>query len=200
MNTPYSNPPRTNNSHAVVDFPNQKGTYYDMKTLQERHKEILRRLAIGQSKGNIARDLGVTTAMVRYVFRSTLGSDYLNFISDGRDQSAKSVQDQIAELAPDALSVIRETISGKMTMYLPDEENPEELTEVEVPVPQKLRMDAARDILGRAGYVPPTKVTGEITHAHTTAEIVAAAKAKVLEERTAKVLPAEFVDITEKDS
>ncbi len=182
MNYQYNISDLGDYSDTLIDFPNTKGTYYDPKELQERHKEIIRRLSLGQAKGDIAHDLQVTVAMVRYVSRSTLGQEYLIEMRDGREASTKSVQEQIFELAPDALDVIRETIMGKMSMPIINKKTGE-LETIIVPVPQKLRVETAKDVLSRAGHVAPTKVLGEITYSHNVNEIVAAAKAKVAEER-----------------
>lgn len=155
---------------------------YDLKNLQERHMEICRRLALGQSKGDIARDLGITVVTVRYVEQSTLGSQYLEVIRTGREDSTMTISEQIYELAPAALDVIRQTIAGKMKAHLQDKETGK-LSEIEVPVNTALRISAAKDLLGRAGHVAPTKVTGEINHNVNTSDIIARAKSKVHQER-----------------
>ncbi len=70
------------------NLPVIKGTYYELKHLQERHKELLRLLALGVSKKDIAATLGITNAMVRYVENSVLGAEYLEFIRGEREEVA----------------------------------------------------------------------------------------------------------------
>lgn len=196
MNFQYSNPGYSNPNYTPknIDFGSVKGTLYDLKNLQERHMEICRRLALGQSKGDIARDLGITVLMVRYVERSTVGSQYLEAIRTGREVSTMSVQEQITELATPALEVIRQTIAGKMNMQLPDKETGT-LKDTVVPIMPALRIAAAKDILGRAGYVPPTKVSGEVNVNHNTQSIVEIAKQKVHQERIRNAENVEFSEV-----
>ncbi len=182
MNFRYTNPSYVNPNYTPINFNRGKGTLYDLKNLQERHMEICRRLALGQSKGDIARDLGITVVMVRYVEVSTLGSQYLENIRTGREVSTMSISEQITELAPSALDVIRQTIAGKMKMELPDKDTGK-MKETVIPIMPALRIAAAKDLLGRAGHVAPTKVTGDINHNHNTVDIVARAKSKVQKER-----------------
>ena len=183
MRFSYSSSKSAHIPDTPVAFPNQTGTYYDLKSIQERHKEILRRLVLGQSKGAIARDLGITVAMVRYTERSILCMDYIGNIRDGRETSTMSIHEQIVEIAPDALDVIRKTIAGKMEMDIVDKDGRDKT--VMVPIPPKLRVDAAKDILSRAGYVPPVKVSGEITHTHNVQDIIDRAKSMVQQQRIA---------------
>ena len=106
---------------------------YEIKSLQERHREILRRLALGQGSKDIASSLSITPQVVHYVKNSQIGKRELNLIQGARTADAVEVSNQIQELAPQAL----ETLDNIML----DEESPD-----------ALKVKIAVDLLDRAGH------------------------------------------------
>jgi len=106
---------------------------YEIKTLQERHREILRRLALGQGSKDIASSLSITPQVVHYVKNSQIGKRELNLIQGARTADAVEVSNQIQELAPQAL----ETLDAIML----DEESPD-----------TIKVKIAIDLLDRAGH------------------------------------------------
>ncbi len=52
---------------SLDGLPVSKGTYYELKNLQERHKELLRLLVLGVQKKEICAILGITHPMIQYV-------------------------------------------------------------------------------------------------------------------------------------
>ena len=112
---------------------------YEIQSLQERHREILRRLALGQAPKEIASSLGITSQVVHYVKNSHIGKRELGLIQGARTADAIEVSNQIQELAPQAL----DTLEGLMN----DEEES----------PGALRAKIATDILDRAGHSPIKK-------------------------------------------
>ena len=50
---------------------------YMLKFLSDRHKEICRRLVLGEKHKDIAADLGITRELVSIVKGSDVGQDYL---------------------------------------------------------------------------------------------------------------------------
>ena len=157
-----------NGDGALRGLPSFKGTYYEMKRLQERHKELLRLLALGVSKKEVAKTLGITTAMVRYVENSVLGAEYLEFIRGEREEIAIDIQQKIDSLAAPAVDVIRQAIDGIMTTELTDPDTGKK-KEVEIPVKQEQRIKASQDILSRhtKAYSPRQRINGTIQHEHT---------------------------------
>lgn len=182
---------------SLGSLPAHKGTYYEMQKLQERHKEILRLLALGVSKKDIAASLGITNAMIRYVEGSVLGSEYLEFIRGEREEEAIDIQRSIDNLAAPAVDVIRQAIAGKMGVELtdPDTGKPKN---VELPVKQEQRIKASQDILSRhsEGYSPRQRITGTIRHGHThdLGMLISNVKEKAAQLNGAEVIDAEIVE------
>lgn len=107
---------------------------YEIQSLQERHREILRRLALGQAPKEIATSLSITPQVVHYVKNSHIGKRELGLIQGARTADAIEVTNQIQELAPEALDTL-ESLMG-------DEKES----------PGSLRAKIAIDILDRAGH------------------------------------------------
>ncbi len=152
---------------SLSGLPTNKGTYYEMQRLQERHKELLRLLVLGVSKKEIASTLGITYAMVLYVEKSVLGQEYLEFLRGEREEVAIDIQSKIDGLAAPAVDVIRQAISGVMEVGLTDPETGED-KKVKIPVKQEQRIKASQDILSRhsQGYSPRQRINGTIQHDH----------------------------------
>jgi len=146
------------------NLPVIKGTYYELKSLQERHKEVLRLLAMGVSKKDIAAKLGITVATIRMTANSVLGQEYLKYIRGEREEETMDIQKSIDELAAPAVDVIRQAIAGKMELELTDPESGK-LKTVEIPVKNEQRIKASQDILSRhsEGYSPRQRGTVEHT-------------------------------------
>ena len=106
---------------------------YEIKALQDRHREILRRLALGQSPKEISTSLSCTTQVVHYTKNSQIGKRELGLIQGARTADAIEVTNQIQELAPQALET--------MTDLMNHEESP-----------GSLKAKIAIDILDRAGH------------------------------------------------
>jgi uncharacterized protein YerC len=113
---------------------------YQIKAIQDNHREILRRLALGQSAKQIAGDLGCTTAVVSYVKNSRLGRGELDNLQLSRDSAVKDLSQQIKEAAPEAFQVL--------LSLMRDDAN----------TPRALRAKIAMDNLDRAGLSPVKKV------------------------------------------
>ncbi len=153
---------------GIGSLPSLKGTYYDLKNLQERHMEILRLLAIGVAKKDIATKLGISVAMIRYVTNSALGQQYLETIRGEREEVTIDIQQGIDELAAPAVNVIRQAIAGKMELELLDPDTGE-IKQIEIPVKNGERIKTAQDILSRhsQGFSPRQRIQGTVNHDHT---------------------------------
>lgn len=127
---------------------------YEIQFLQQRHREILRRLVLGESHQDIAADLGVSRTMVTYTQNSQLGREQLEKLAGGRDETVKSINGRIQELQPKALDIL----SGALDGTVPVGEGANITTAAQIKV--------AQDILGRGGHVAPTRVQGQIDHEH----------------------------------
>ncbi len=127
---------------------------YEIKHLQERHKEILRRLTLGESAKNIAGALGITRAVVTYTQNSEIGRAKLDDLQDGRDETVKSITSHITELQPRALEVLEGALNGT-------------IKQVEgANITTTLQVKVAQDLLGRGGHVAPSRIQGHFEHEH----------------------------------
>ncbi|MFQ6609135.1 MAG: hypothetical protein ACE5EE_11505 [Fidelibacterota bacterium] len=123
---------------------------YEIEELQERHREILRRLALGQSAQEIARDLGITTAVVSYTKNSAIGRRELSIIQGARNSSAIRVSEQIKKIAPKALALLDSVLDrGREKIMNGDD-------------PRNTEVKVALDMLDRAGHGAVKKFAGAI--------------------------------------
>ena len=127
---------------------------YEIQRLQARHREILRRLALGEAPQDIAADLGITRHVVTYTQNSQLGREQLEELNDSRDETVKTINGRIQQLQPKALDILAGALDGKVPVV--DGANINVATQVKV----------AQDMLGRGGHVAPTRVQGLVAHEH----------------------------------
>lgn len=127
---------------------------YELEKLWPIHREILRRSFVGQKNVDIARALGVTTAMVSYTLNCELGKRQLARMQRDGHSNVVDISERLAEISPQALGVIEETIND------PDEA-------------KKLRTDLAKDVLDRAGFGAVKKFQGQVANAIITSEDIA---------------------------
>ena len=119
----------------------------DLKHLQEQHREILRRLVAGQRPKAIARVLGIDKNTVYRIKGSTLGRNYLERLHDKAEDNLSDMQNRFSDHAPLALAVIEEIVA--------DEDND---------ISPSVRLNAAKDLLDRAGHAPIKQVEEKIQH------------------------------------
>jgi len=135
-------------------LPQTEPRKYQIEMLWDNHKEIIRRLALGQSAVRIAHDLRVTPSVVSYVRNSIIGRKELDNLQDKMDEEVVTMGRRIRELAPDALALVEAVINND-TEYL------DGLT-----APTHLRLNAAQDLLEKAGYAAPRRIEGSVLHGY----------------------------------
>lgn len=106
---------------------------YGLGYIRPRHNEIARRLVCGQKQIDIARQMGLDDGRLSIIVNSPLFKVVLAKLSKLRDEQAVDIQEELRELAPIALDGVVKT-----AMTSPSE---------------KLRLDANKDILDRAGVI-----------------------------------------------
>ena len=124
---------------------------YQIRELHSLHKEIGRRQLLGQKSVEIARDLGISPVTVCYTSNSILGDARRQELELARDTDCVQVAKQIREIAPIAIGIVRSLMESAV-------------------VSPFVRLSAAKDVLDRAGFGAPTRISGQILHAHLTAE------------------------------
>ena len=120
---------------------------YKLQKMKDRHKRIAERVAAGQKDTEIARDLGVTPQMVAYTRESPIVQGYLQAVSGAMEKRALDIGGEIRALAPYALATIEDVM-------LNPHNDP------------KVRLNAAQDLMDRAGHGAVKKVAvghGQLT-------------------------------------
>ena len=134
-----------------------------LQVVRPRHLEIARRLTVGQRPIDIHRALGITQQRLSTIVASPSFKAVLAKMLEKRDAAIVDIQNQIGELAPDAVDELTRI------MY---QSNSEER-----------RMKVARDLLDRAGYGAINKQAVDIRGNINTTEMTKEELAKAVVER-----------------
>lgn len=122
---------------------------YEVLTLQDNHREIIRLAAIGMKKAAIAKELGITAQTVSNVLNSSIVQQHLNTLHAQRDDKfAETVRD-LEELLPSAVEAYSDVLNKKVNT-----------------TPMQ-RIKAAGEVLDRVG---PSK-TSKVEHSGTTTRL-----------------------------
>lgn len=135
-------------------FSRLKRSGWEPTKLQDHHKEILRRLSLGQRAKEIAHILDVTEVTISIIRNSDIGQGYLNQLHGGMESGVQDVKTRLKDLAPKAVDIIEEALGGKVTR--PQNGN--------ITTSQMLK--AAFEIVGIEGHVKPTRVDARHTYEH----------------------------------
>ena len=134
-----------------------------LQVVRPRHLEIARRLTVGQRPIDIHRALGITQQRLSTIIASPPFKAVLARMIEKRDAAIVDIQNQIGELAPDAI----EELTRKMYMSNSEER----------------RMKVARDLLDRAGHGAINKQAVDIRGNINTTEMTKEELAKAVVER-----------------
>ena len=99
--------------------------------LWDNHKEIIRRISVGQKAVDIAREMKISLPVVSYTRNSPLGKELLGELHRERDAEASAVSKRIADLAPKCLDVLESALTDS---------------------PIHIRVQTAKDLLEKAGF------------------------------------------------
>jgi hypothetical protein len=117
--------------------------------LWERHKEVARLLVAGERPIDICRRLGYTPAWLSTMMHSPVFKEYLNKLSEKKDENALDIRGQIEEGARVGVAELLRILKG------------EDEYKEGVSVTQKIKV--AQDFLDREGHVKVTKVQNNTT-------------------------------------
>ncbi len=125
-------------------------TKYGLSYIRPYHREIARRLVLGQMQVAICDDLGMSTSRMSIIINSPLFKIELMKMEELRNSGVADVTKTLQEVSPLALEVIEKTMfQGKS---------------------ESIRFKAAQDILDRAGHGVTTRrdvnVSGMVSHAN----------------------------------
>jgi len=149
--------------------PREKVRPRELKTIQERHHEIIRRLMLGQSNVRIADALGITKEDVSLVRNSPIVQKQLGTLHAVRDQQTINVSRQIRDLAPASIKLLGEIIEGKG---------------VGESAALSLRAKVAQDNLDRSGHPRQTNIRSENVHAFVTRQDIEDIKQRAMQRAT----------------
>lgn len=134
----------------IPDVESQTVTQYGLGYIRPYHREIARRLVLGEMQSDIARALGLSINRMSVIVNSPLFKLEVKRLEQSRDAGVADVQQTLQSISPIALEVV------ERTMYSSKSET--------------LRFSAAQDVLDRAGFGKTSKVitnvTGHVTHSN----------------------------------
>lgn len=169
---------------------------YGLSAIKPRHTEIARRLVLGQTQSEIARDLNMTPARLSVICASPIFKIEYNRLKELRDAGTVDISRELQEIAPGALEVI------ERTMYKGKTEN--------------IQFRAAESIMDRAGYskINKTELSGKLQHNfsnHSRQELIDIVKERIqrmsdeenktkLDAEKAKDIEVEWDDVKEPEN
>lgn len=137
---------------------------YEITQLWEIHHEIVRRVSLGDRHSEIAKDLGVTDAMVSYTKNSKVAQDKIAIMRGAMDADTVELGQRIQRMAPKALDLLEQVIDGKGAGK-----------DAHI----NLRARSAESMLDRAGHGAVKKIMG--LHAHLSPEDIERIKQRARE-------------------
>jgi transcriptional regulator with XRE-family HTH domain len=151
---------------------------FRVSTLWDSHREICRRLALGEKASDIATALGVSKAMVSYTKNSKAAKDQISILRGAMDADTIDLGIRIQKFAPVALQLLEDIIEGH------GDGKDASIT---------LRAHQADKYLDRAGYSPVKKIAS-ISTTLTRADIEAIKERSRRSAQEAGIIEAEIVN------
>ena len=122
-----------------------------LQKLRARHREIIRLSFLGLKQREIAKRLGVSESFIYNVLSSPLSRDHLEMMQQVQDAEVLEIKRRIATIAPKAVEMLNEILMTQDATY-------------------SVKLQAAKDILDRAGYSPVRKLDSRHLHSYLTKE------------------------------
>ena len=166
--------------------PGEKRTF-EVSAMWEIHHEVVRRLLLGQKVVGIARDLGVSEAMVSYTRNSPVVRDKLEIMKGARDAETLDLAKRIRENAPQSLRLLEDIVSGEVDG---------------TSVPLNMRRQEANMMMNRAGYAPVQTIKGAILHGHYTSDEIDEIKERAVKDglKSGVVVEGEVVEVSNEEA
>ena len=144
---------------AGENKPSRQDSILNLQELRDSHRAIARFLLRGWKRAEIARHLGVSEATISLISKSPLFKTHMAKLQGDCDgltaQDVQAQDDEIRRLSQRAVDIMDEILACKP---LNDRE-------------ARLRFEAAKDILDRAGIKAPTKVDMNINKSKDSREL-----------------------------
>jgi len=118
---------------------------YQIESLQDNHREMIRLAAMGRTRSQIALELECSPQMVGYVLNSHLAREQVNRMHDMADMSTIDVRKRLSELAPAAVETLAEIMLKESSS-------------------DAMKAKTAANIIDYAGYAPVrTNIIGSVS-------------------------------------
>ncbi len=150
-------------------FKTERKTF-EVNKMWEVHKEIVRKLLLGEKNSEIAEDLGVSEVMVSYTRNSKVVQSQLSIMGAARDADTIDLAREIREKAPEALKLLYGII----------EDNGETNS-------MSLAAKTAENWMDRAGYGAPKRIEALVAHL-TAEEIEGIKKSAVIDAEASSII------------
>lgn len=113
---------------------------YDFLEVQYLHKEICRRIILGQNNKEIASALHITPQTVCLVKNSTITKRHLDHLEDKADDEVVKVRGRIKAVSVDAMKILEQVVSS------------DSMNNPFYDTPVGLKIKVAQDLLDRGGH------------------------------------------------
>lgn len=150
-------------------FKTERKTF-EVNKMWEVHKEIVRKLLLGEKNSEIAEDLGVSEVMVSYTRNSKVVQSQLSIMGAARDADTIDLAREIREKAPKALELLEGIIEDNGTTHS-----------------MALAAKTAENWMDRAGYGAPKRIEALVAHL-TAEEIEGIKKSAVIDAEASSII------------
>jgi len=148
---------------------------YQLRMIQPQHREMLRRLSVGEKAINIAKDMGFSPVSVSIAKNSECAKEVMKQMEEKRDEHVLAAKNRMAELSDKAVDILSEVLHND-------------------DVGINTRINAAKYVIGSTGVEAPKKVQGEITTKIVDADMLREIKKTALEMAAeAGIMPARAI-------
>lgn len=117
---------------------------YQLKHIKPYHREIARRVVLGQSQHDIAQDLSMSESRLSIICNSPMFKKEVERLESMRNAGVENIQEQLQEVSPVMLEILE-----RLALYSSKDQ---------------IKKECAQDLLDRAGYGKITKFDGTVTH------------------------------------
>lgn len=125
----------TEDRQYLQELLRHRASHRSIQRMSARHREIMRRVALGERHKDIAQDMGMTVQTVHVIVRSPLFQQELHTMMKEMDAQLYDAMQELRDTQQDAVLAMRDSVQQR-----------------ELPV---LRFHAAKDILNRTGITVP---------------------------------------------
>lgn len=141
----------------MARIPRGKHKHANLQVLWEHHKEIARRLLLGERQFEICKAINVSPSWLSIITTSPAFIKYLDSLRARSEIGLVDVRKEITAGAKDSIKVLRGLLSSSN---------------------ENIQAKVAMDLLDRDGYAPVKQVQVEQTNVHLTSERIEQLKAR----------------------